>query len=79
MIDRVGGLHPLPTQGLDRAGGRRIPPPHAGPGEAMRPVDLLARDSIRVASISVLAGRSSTYRIAMRSLEDIEGYLSNLS
>jgi hypothetical protein len=78
MIDRVGGFYPTPAPGVDRVGGRHVAPADAGPREATRSADLLARDSIRVASISDLAGRSSTYRMAIRSLDDIEGYLGDL-
>jgi len=78
MIHRIGGMYPAPIPGLDRIGGREPPAAPASPGRPAGPGDLLARDAIKVASISDLAGRSSTLRTAIRNLDDIQGYVDEL-
>ncbi len=78
MIHRIGGVYPAPITGVDRIGGREVPATPASPGRPAGPADLLARDAIKVASISDLASRSSTLHTAIRNLDDIQGYLDEM-
>jgi len=80
MIHPVSGLYSAPTSGVERIAGRSTPniTPQAegeGPG---KPRDLLARDPVKVASVSDLASRSMSFRLAARTLDDIDTYLNEL-
>ncbi len=73
-----------PYRALPRRGrrgeklGRNLPPSPAKAVEPTQPHDLLARDAIKVASISNAADRTMTYRLAIRNLDEIGSYLNQL-
>ena len=78
MIHPISGLYSNPVAGVEKIARKNTPPAQANPGIPDGPQDLLARDSVKVASISTLADRSMTYKVAINNLNDIDSYLNGL-
>ncbi len=78
MIHPISGIYSSPVGGVEKVAEKNAPPAQSKPAEPVGPQDLLARDSVKVASISTLADRSMTYKVAMQNLNDIDSYLNDL-
>ena len=78
MIHPISGLYSNPVAGVEKIAAKNTPPAQAKPAGPGTPQDLLARDSVTVASISTLADRSMTYKVAINNLNDIDNYLNEL-
>ncbi len=79
MVHFIGNIPNTSPAGVERIAERSLPPTRAAAAEPATPQDLLAYDSVKVASISDLAGRSTTFRMAIRNLDEIDAYLNAMT
>ncbi len=78
MIEVSNGLyHPVPVGTRPAEGGTKVPAQATFARQAPPP-ELMLMDPGRVTSISDLANRSVSYRMAVQNLDDFSAYLSDL-
>jgi hypothetical protein len=78
MIHPISGIYAAPVRGVERVTGQQTQAAQGYGAQRGRPPDMLAYDSVRVASISDAASRTTSYQVAVRNLDEIGTYLNEL-
>jgi len=78
MIHITNGIYQPWTTGVERVGGGKNFHPPATFSRPGAPTEMLSTDPDRVTTISHLANRSVSYKLALRNLGDVTSYLEEL-